>query len=112
MLMISIMVPRIYGDWLHFQLFAREGDLDGLISLQRHTKEWVIRNYVCAAGGLVVVLLLRFFPALEPPEYLAEVTAIYAMITYAFAVVESLMVEKSSQQIEALLLPVKVRRND
>ncbi len=103
--------PRIYGDWLRFRTFAREDDLDSLFILQRQAREWILRHSLCTLAGLVIVVMLQLFPELAPPEHLAEAIAVYAMLSFGFAVVESLLAEKVAQQLISMMLPVKLQHD-
>lgn len=106
-----IMVPRIYGSWLQFKEFAEDGDMDRLIGLQVLHNEWVIRHLSMALLALGFVAAMKYLPELATYSQTAAATAVYSIISFTFAFVESLMAQKISGYATSLLQPVKERKN-
>lgn len=105
------MIPRICFDWLRFGEYAREDDLDNLCVLQRQENGWVIRHLVCALFAVALVVTMKTCPNLGQPERLAAVTALYAVISFCFALVESILSQRIYRCVMTRMEPVK-QRND
>jgi hypothetical protein len=103
------MIPRIGLDWLRFKEYAQEGDRENLLMLQRQENGWVIRHFVCALFAVALVVTMKTCPNLGQPEHLAAVTALYAVISLCFALVESVLSQRIYQYALACMEPVKQR---
>lgn len=110
--LLVIFVPRIYGSWLHFKEYVEEGDLERLIDLQSLHNEWVIRNLCMALLTMSFVAAMKYLPELENYSQTAAATAVYSVITFIFAFVESIMAQKISGYTATTLQPVKVCRDE
>jgi len=103
------MIPRIGYDWLRYRAYANEGDRENLLKLQRQENGWVIRHLICALFAVALVFAMKTCPNLGQPERLADVTALYAVISFCFAFAESILSQRIFQCITAKLEPVKQR---
>ena len=110
-ILVLIMAPRIYGSWLQFREYAEDGDLDRLIGLQVLHNEWVIRHLSMALLALGFVAAMKYLPELAEYSQTAAATAVYSIISFTFAFVESLMAQKISGYATSVLQPAKERRN-
>jgi len=97
LLVAFVMIPRIYLDWLHFRAYLQEGELEKLLELQGQENGWVIRHFSCALIGVALVIFVRLYPGLNPPEHLDSVTASYSVVSFVLALVESLFAQKIAQ---------------
>lgn len=110
-ILVLLMVPRIYGNWLQFKEYAEAGDMDRLIGLQVLHNEWVIRHLSMALVTLGFVAAMKYLPELAVYSQTAAATAVYCIIYFTFAFVESLMAQKISDYSASILQPVKERKN-
>ncbi|QEM68282.1 hypothetical protein FO488_08970 [Geobacter sp. FeAm09] len=106
------MIPRIGFDWLRFREYAHEGDREKLIMLQRQENGWALRHLVCALCAVALVAVMKTCPNLGQPDRLAAVTAVYAVISFCFALVESILSQRIYQLIVSRMEPVKQRSDD
>lgn len=105
--LVIIMVPRIYGSWLQFKEYSADGDMDKLSSLQAHHNEWILRHLFMALLALGFVTAMKYLPELAKYSQTADVTAVYCVISFTFAFVESLLAQKISIFASAALQPAK-----
>ena len=105
------MIPRIGFDWLRFKEYAKEDDRENLLMLQRQENGWVIRHLVCALFAVALVVAMKTCPNLGQPERLAAVTALYAVISFCFALVESILSQRIYQCAMARMEPIR-QHND
>lgn len=103
-------VPRTVFSWQQFSELAAAEDRDGLLELLRQENEWMMRHFVCAAAGTGLVALLETMPGLNPPEYLTEMIGGYVLLSFALALLESLLAQKIAQLTQAV--PVRVRSDE
>lgn len=103
-------VPRTVFSWQQFSELAAVEDRDGLLELLRQENEWIVRHFVCAAAGTALVALLETMPGLNPPEYLTEMIGGYVLLSFALALLESLLAQKIAQLTQAV--PVRVRSDE
>ena len=106
------MIPRIGLDWLRFMEYANEGDRENLLRMQRQENGWVIRHLVCALLAVALVFAMKTCPNLGQPERLADVTSLYAVISFCFAFVESILSQRIYQCTVACMEPVKERYDE
>lgn len=92
--MTTFMVLRIYSDWLKFREYLREGEQERLLMLQGAENGWVQRHFMCALAAIAMVAVIEKCTHTLRFEQLAGVTATYAIISLAFAFVESLFAQK------------------
>lgn len=111
-ILIMIMVPRIYSNWLQFREFAEQGDLDRLIELQTLHNQWIIRHLFIALLALGFVTAMEYMPELERYSQTATAMATYSVISFILAFVESIMAQKIAGYAAASLLPIKERRKN
>lgn len=105
------MIPRIGFDWLRFRDYARENDLENLLMLQRQENGWVIRHLICALFAVALVVAMKTCPNLGQPERLAAVTALYAVMSFGFALIESILSQRIYQCAITRMEPAR-QRND
>lgn len=110
--LVLVMVSRIYGSWLQFKEYAEDGDMDRLIGLQVLHNEWVIRHLSMALLALGFVAAMKYLPELTKYSQTAAATAIYSIISFTFAFVESLMAQKISGYATSILQPAKQPKKD
>lgn len=110
--LVLIMIPRIYGNWLQFREYTEEGDMDKLAGLQSLHNEWVIRHLSMALLALGFVAAIKYIPELASYSQTAAATAVYSVISFVFAFVESLLAQKISGYTASTLHPVKQHNND
>lgn len=103
-------VPRTVFSWQQFSELAAAEDRGGLLELLRQENEWIVRHFVCAAAGTALVALLETLPCLNPPEYLTEMIGGYVLLSFALALLESLLAQKIAQLTQAV--PVRVRSDE
>lgn len=106
-ILVLIMIPRVYGNWLQLREYIEEGDMDKLAGLQSLHNEWVIRHLSMALIALGFVAAIKYIPELANYSQTAEATAVYSLISFVFAFVESLLAQKISGYMASTLLPVK-----
>jgi hypothetical protein len=86
--------PRFVLTCFHFRELA-EGDCkEALSAMLQQENGWVARHFVCAMAGTVLVALMKTMPSLNPPEYLAAITTGYVLVSFTFALAESLLALK------------------
>lgn len=102
-----IMAPRIYTNWLRLKEYAEEGDLEKLGELLNEENNWVARHLFCAVCGLVLVALTKYLPSMDAPEQLIKMTAIYSMLSFLLAFIESILSHKISILNIAQMEPAK-----
>jgi len=86
--------PRVMFTWQQFRELAENEDKEGLLALLHQENGWVLRHFVCAMFGTALVALMLTMPSLNPPEYLAAVITGYVLVSFAFALIESLLALK------------------
>ena len=111
-ILIMVMVPRIYSNWLQFREFAEQGDLDRLIELQAQHNQWIIRHLFIALLALGFVTAMEYMPELEMYSQTATAMAAYSAISFTLAFIESIMAQKISGYAATTLLPIKERRKE
>jgi len=111
-ILVMVMVPRIYGNWLQFKEYAELMDLDGLSELQTMHNGWVIRHMCLALIALGFVVAIKYLPGLESYSQTAAATAAYSAISFTFAFIESLLAQKISVSATSMLQPVKEPRDN
>lgn len=111
-ILILIMVPRIYSNWLQFREYAEQSDLDKLIELQALHNQWIIRHLFIALLALGFVTAMKYMPELEMYSQTATAMAAYSIISFILAFAESIMAQKIAAYAAASLQPVKERRKD
>lgn len=104
-----IMAPRIYANWLRLKEYTEEGDLDKLYELQREENSWVLRHFICAFCGLVLAALANYLPEMTASEQLIKITAIYSMLSFLLAFIESFISHKISILTIDRMEPAKER---
>ncbi len=111
-ILVLIMVPRIYGSWLQFKEYAEDGDMNRLIGLQVLHNEWVIRHLSMALLALGLVAAMKYLPELGEYSQTAAATAVYSIISFTLAFVESLMAQKISGYTATTLQPAKEAKKE
>ncbi len=96
-----IMPPRMFYNWMQFNAYRREAELEQLIALQCTENQWTIRHLICAFAAIVMVAYLKLHPTMESTEQLSAITATYAVISTLFAVTESLIAQKIAKVVTA-----------
>ena len=86
--------PRVLFMWQQFREFEENDDKEGLLALLHQENDWVLRHFVWAMFGTALVAMMITMPSLNPPEYLAAVITGYVLISFAFALKESLLALK------------------
>lgn len=94
-------MPRLAFAWLQFKELVVDEDREGLLALLQQENGWVVRHFVCAMFGVALVALMKTVPSLNPPEYLATVTTGYVLVSFAFALAESLLAQKIAPLLKA-----------
>lgn len=111
-ILVLLMVPRIYGSWLQFKEYLEEEDMDRLIGLQVLHNEWVIRHLSMALLAFGLVAAMKYLPELGEYSQTAAATAVYSIISFTLAFVESLMAQKISGYTTSILQPAKQPKKD
>ena len=86
--------PRIVFAWQQFRELAANEDREGLLAMLHQENEWVLRHFVCAISGTALVALMETMPSINPPEYLSAVITAYVLMSFTFALTESLLALK------------------
>lgn len=107
--LISV-APRIVSTWMQFKELAAEDDREGLLALLQQENGWVVRHFACALFGVGLVAMMKTMPTPDLPESLAAVTAAYVVMSFAFALAESLLAQKIAPLVTGATTPVKVPR--
>lgn len=107
-----VMAPRIYANWLRLKEYAEEGDLEKLGELLNEENNWVVRHLFCAVCGLVLVVLAKYIPEMDAPEQLIKMTAVYSMLSFLLAFIESFLSHKISILNVARMQPAKERAKE
>jgi hypothetical protein len=96
-----IMPPRMYYNWMQFNTYRREEELELLVALQGSQNQWILRHLVCSFAAIVMVAYLKLSPTLEGAEQLSVITAAYAVISILFAITESFIAHKIARVVMA-----------
>ncbi len=96
-----IMPPRMFYNWMQFNVYRRQAELEQLIALQCTENQWMLRHLICAFAAIVMVAYLKLHPAMEGAEQLSVITGAYAVISILFAVTESFIAQKIARAVTA-----------
>lgn len=107
--LISV-APRIVFTWMQFNELAAEGNREELLVLLRQENGWVVRHFACALFGVGLVAMMKTMPTPDLPESLAAVTAAYVVMSFAFALAESMLAQKIAPLVTGTTAPIKVTR--
>lgn len=110
--LIMIMVPRIYSNWLQFKEYMEQGDRDKLVELQTLHNQWVIRHFGMGLLALGFVTAMKHLPGLEMHSQAAAATAAYSAISLTLALVESILAQKIAAYAAAVPQSAKERRRE
>ena len=102
-MLVLVMIPRIYGNWLQFRAYTEQGDTDQLAALQLLHNEWVLRHLALAVIALGFVAAITYIPELAEYSQTAVAMAAYSAISFVLAFVESLL----AQKISSVTAPVR-----
>lgn len=108
MAILITMAPRIVFAWFQFSELVADKNREGLLALLRQQNGWVVRDFICATFGVALVVLMKTVPNLDQPEHLAVVTAGYVMISFIFALTESLLAQKIARLLRGVTAPTKL----
>jgi hypothetical protein len=92
--LIIIMLPKMYGDWLKYAEFRREGAPEQLHCLQASGNVWIARHLGCSLLAIAMIGIIQRRPELTGHAPLAGITAAYAVASMLCAVAESLFAWK------------------
>lgn len=101
-ILIMIMVPRIYSNWLQLKDYLEQGDREKLIELQTLHNQWVIRHFGMGLLALGFVTAMKHLPGLEMHSQAAAATAAYSVISLTLALVESFLAQKTAAYAAAV----------
>jgi hypothetical protein len=108
--MTAVMVPRIYLSWLVAEERCLEGEIEQLQALLDEQNGWVRRHFGCGAAAMAMIWMVKSSQHdLEIPASMAIALGAYAVISMAFAVLESLVAQKIATFLQTVPVPVKVR---
>jgi hypothetical protein len=103
--------PRIVFTWMQFKELAAEDNREELLTLLQQENGWVVRHFACALLGIGLVAMMKTMPTPDLPENLAAVTAVYVVMSFAFALAESLLAQKIAPLVTGMTTPVKATRH-
>lgn len=89
----TIMILRYIANWYRFQACLDEGNEDNLRYLISEQNAWIVRHGICVAGALIMVTAIRFLSDVEEYEMLVRSVTTYAIMSFMFAFVESVMAQ-------------------
>ena len=98
----TIMILRYIANWYRFQLCLDEGNEDTLRQLISEQNVWAIRHAICVTGALIMVAAIRFLTDVEEYEMLVGSITIYAIMSFIFAFVESIMAQWLENRMAAI----------
>lgn len=108
-ILLSLSLPKMYGEWLLLQNLLDERGSEGLRELLTSKKVWMQRHFCCAFLAMVMVRGVESGYLAEGAPHLSRITAVYAVISLILAFVESLF----AQKITTLLAGAReYRRNE
>ncbi|BCG46775.1 hypothetical protein GEOBRER4_n1585 [Citrifermentans bremense] len=108
--MTAVMLPRIYLSWLVAEERCLEGEIEQLQALLEEQNGWVRRHFGCGAAAVAMIWMVKSSQQdLEIPASMAVALGAYAVISMAFAVLESLVAQKIATFLQTVPVPVKVR---
>ncbi len=98
----TIMILRYIANWYRFQLCLQEGNEDSLRQLIAEQNFWIVRHSICIAGAFMVVAAIRFLD-IEDYENLVKSITTYAIMSFVFVFVESVMAQWLENRMAAIL---------
>ncbi len=98
----TIMILRYIATWYRCQLCLYEGNEEILRQLISQQSVWIIRHAVCIAGAFIMVAAIRFLADFEEYEGLVRSITIYAIMSFIFAFVESIMAQWFENRMAAI----------
>jgi hypothetical protein len=98
----TIMILRYIATWYRFQVCLGEGNEEPLRHLISEQNVWIIRHGVCVAGALIMVAAIRFLADIEEYEKLVGSITTYAIMSFMFAFVESVMAQWLENRMTAI----------
>ena len=101
----GLMIPRMLLDWQRFRECLLEQDNSGVRRLIADQNAWMIRHGVCATAAIMMVVGIKLIPEIHHFASLADVTAVYAVLTLAMALVESFLAQYFASAFAAARIP-------
>ena len=98
----TIMILRYIATWYRFQVCLDEGNEETLRQLISEQNAWIIRHCICVAGALIMVAAIRFLADFEEYERLVGSITSYAIMSFTFAFVESVMAQWLENRVAAI----------
>lgn len=96
-------IPRIVFAWLQFKDLVADENREGLFVLLHQENGWIVRHFVCAMFGVALVVAMKIMPIHDLPEQLVAVTTAYVLISFSFALAESLLAQKIASLVTGSL---------
>lgn len=107
---LTTVIPRFVYALGQCNELAATGNREGLQALLGEQNGWIMRHFFCAAVGTALVVMMKTLPHLNPPEHLADITGSYAMISFGFALLDSLLAQKIARLLAVVKAPAKTSR--
>ncbi len=98
----TIMTLRYIANWYRFQLYLDEGNENSLRQLIAEQNFWIVRHSICIAGAFMLVAAIRFLD-IEDYEKLVRSITTYAIMSFVFVFVESVMAQWLENRMAAIL---------
>ena len=98
----AIMILRYITTWYRFQVCLEERNEETMRQLISDKNVWIIRHGACVAGSFIMVAAIRFLADFEEYEKLVGSITTYAIMSFMFAFVESVMAQWIENRITAL----------
>ncbi|MBU5612702.1 hypothetical protein [Geomonas azotofigens] len=113
MTMTAVMLPRIYMSWIVAERYFLEGETENLMQLLVEQNSWVWRQFGCGAVAVAMIWMVRNSQHdLAIPASMEATLAIYATISLAFAVLESLIAQRVSDFLALVPVRAKIAEED
>ena len=110
MTMTGVMLPRIYMSWMTAKQLSADGEVGQMERLLAEQNAWVLRQLGCGAAAISLICMVRTSRYdLGVPASMEVALALYASISLAFAVLESLIAQKAADFLDLVPVAAPVR---
>lgn len=110
--MTAVMLPRLYMSWITAEQHFVEGETEQLGLLLAEQNRWVRRHFGCGAAAMAMIWMVHNSRHdLAIPASMETALAVYATISLAFAVLESLTAQRAANFLALVPAAVKVRES-
>jgi hypothetical protein len=101
-----IMILRYIATWFRFQVCIEEGDENTMRQLVAEQNAWILRHGICVVAALIMVASIRYLPGGDDFAILAGSITTYAIMSFIFAFIESVMAQWLENRMAARQMPL------